>query len=115
MKYADGAGAQCSLAESDAGGVYTSGAQIGAVAASRCERCSGLLYWTELREWDGSRGQDSHGALQCILCGNVIDPVIVKNRQRTVASLRQSARSPSRRWRRILSESLSGAHGVERD
>ncbi len=115
MKCSEIVGAHCELAESDAGGVYTSRAQPGAVADSRCERCSGLLYWTELREWDGSRGQDSHGALQCILCGNIIDPVIVKNRQRTMASLREPARSPGRRWRRVLSESFIAAHAVERD
>lgn len=115
MKYSGVAGARCQLVEPDAGGVYRSSVQPGAVAASRCERCSGLLYWTELREWDGSRGQDSHGALQCILCGNIIDPVIVRNRQRTRASVRGPACSPGRRWRRILSESLIAAHGVERD
>jgi hypothetical protein len=74
----------------------------GEAAACRCERCSGLLYWTELREWDGSRGQDSHGALQCILCGNIIDPVIVKNRQR-VAFVQEAARPSGRRWRRTVS------------
>ena len=116
MKCTEIAGANGQLAECpEAGSVYQSCAPTGAVAASHCERCSGLLYWTELREWDGSRGQDSHGALQCILCGNVIDPVIVKNRQRAVASLREAVRSSSpRRWRRILSGSLVAANGVAR-
>lgn len=116
MKCSEVAGANGQLAECpDAESVYQSCAPPGAAAASHCERCSGLLYWTELREWDGSRGQDCQGALQCILCGNIIDPVIVKNRQRAVGSVREAVRSPSpRRWRRILSGSLVGAHGVER-
>lgn len=97
----------CQVTEgSGLGPVFSPCAQLGGVAASHCERCSGLLYWTELREWDGSRGQDCHGALQCILCGNVIDPVIVKNRERARNSVREAVRSSGRRWRRMLAESV---------
>jgi hypothetical protein len=89
---------------------------VGEAAACRCERCSGLLYWTELREWDGSRGQDSHGALQCILCGNIIDPVIVKNRQR-VAFVQEPVRPSGRRWRRTVSAAavLNGGEPMGRE
>ncbi len=73
-----------------------------------CERCRGLLYWTELREWDGSRGQDGCGALQCIGCGNIIDPVIVKNRRRVEAAAGVSGPVREPRWRR-----LSGRESAE--
>lgn len=100
MKFHDHEGANCQVAERpelDRG-----------AAAPHCERCSGLLYWTELREWDGSRGQGHHGALQCIICGNIIDPVIVKNRQRALISAQESATTPGRRWRRMLSAAVLG-------
>ncbi len=50
-------------------------------ASFHCGRCRGLMYRIELRDWGGSRGQDGCGALQCIACGDIIDPVIVKNRR----------------------------------
>lgn len=49
----------------------------------RCGRCCGLLCRIQLRDWGGSRGQDGCDALQCIACGDIIDPVIVKNRRRS--------------------------------
>ncbi len=51
-------------------------------ASFHCGRCRGLMYRIELRDWGGSRGQDGCHALQCIACGDIIDPVIVKNRWR---------------------------------
>ena len=50
-------------------------------ALIHCGRCHGLLYRIQLRDWGGSRGQDGCDALQCITCGDIIDPVIVKNRR----------------------------------
>jgi len=49
----------------------------------RCGRCCGLLCRIQLRDWGGSRGQDGCDALQCIACGDIIDPVIVINRRRS--------------------------------
>lgn len=49
-------------------------------ASFHCGRCRGLMYRIELRDWRGSKGQDGCDALQCIACGDIIDPVIVKNR-----------------------------------
>ena len=51
-------------------------------ASIHCERCHGLMYRILLRDWGGSRGQDGCDALQCIACGNIIDPVIMRNRRR---------------------------------
>lgn len=112
MKFHDHEGANCQVAERpevDRGDFpVSSWTGSDRAAAPHCERCSGLLYWTELREWDGSRGQGHHGALQCIICGNIIDPVIVKNRQRALISARESATTPGRRWRRMLSAAVLG-------
>jgi hypothetical protein len=83
-------------------GTPTNENELDITVVPHCERCQGLLYWTELREWDGSRGQDRHGALRCIICGNIIDPVIVGNRRRVRAIAEESARAHGRRWWRAL-------------
>lgn len=49
--------------------------------AVHCERCGGLLHRIQLQDWGGGRGQGSGDALQCIACGDIIDPVIVRNRR----------------------------------
>lgn len=51
-------------------------------ASIHCGRCHGLMYRILLRDWGGSRGQDGCDALQCIACGDIIDPVIMRNRRR---------------------------------
>lgn len=51
-------------------------------ASIHCGRCRGLMYRILLRDWGGSRGQDGCEALQCIACGDIIDPVIMRNRRR---------------------------------
>ena len=50
-------------------------------ASLHCERCCGLMYRIQLRDWGGSRGPDGCDALQCIACGDIIDSVIEKNRR----------------------------------
>lgn len=46
-----------------------------------CGRCRGLMYRIQLRDWGGGRGQDGCDALQCVVCGDIIDQVIARNRQ----------------------------------
>jgi hypothetical protein len=46
-----------------------------------CGRCRGLMYRIQLRDWGGTRAQDSCDALQCIACGDIIDQVIARNRR----------------------------------
>lgn len=55
--------------------------RVDRAASFHCGRCGGLMYRILLRDWGGSRGQDGCDALQCIACGDIIDPVIVKNRR----------------------------------
>ncbi len=48
--------------------------------AVRCQRCQGLMCPIELRDWTGSSGQEASRALRCILCGDIVDDIIVSNR-----------------------------------
>lgn len=50
-------------------------------AAEHCGRCRGLMYRIQLRDWGGGRGQDGCDALQCMVCGDIIDQVIARNRR----------------------------------
>ncbi len=47
-----------------------------------CTRCRGLMTREELRDWGGGKGNDWSSAFRCIPCGDIIDPVILKNRAR---------------------------------
>ena len=67
-------------------------------ASIHCGRCHGLMYRIQLRDWGGSRGQDGCDALQCIACGDIIDPIIVKHRRGSEQSpiVRRKTRDGSR-------------------
>jgi hypothetical protein len=73
-------------------------------ASFHCGRCRGLMYRIELRDWGGSKGQDGCDALQCIACGDIIDPVIVKNRRCSEQSPR--VRRKTRECRRRVATAL---------
>jgi hypothetical protein len=45
-----------------------------------CQRCHGLMYATELKDWHGGVGQDHCPAFRCIACGEIVDPLILLNR-----------------------------------
>lgn len=49
-----------------------------------CPRCQGLMCPAELRDWEGSSTQDCFHALRCILCGEIVDLLILSNRRRTI-------------------------------
>lgn len=66
-----------------------------------CQRCKGLMYQMELRD---SKGFDRLTALVCIICGEIIDPMIAVNRTRNVAAeMRLPKRAPRRRnyWKKF--------------
>ena len=48
-----------------------------------CSRCQGLMWPVELRDWAGGRGHDCSNAWRCVMCGEIVDPVIRSNRMRT--------------------------------
>ncbi len=59
-----------------------------------CQRCNGLMYSMELRD---SKGFGRLVAYVCVLCGEMVDPVIAINRTRDV---RQEMALPRRAPRR---------------
>lgn len=57
-----------------------------------CPRCHGLMVTITLVDEEGSAGCVSSG-WQCLLCGEVIDSVIVANREGPREPMRNRARS----------------------
>ena len=49
-----------------------------------CSRCSGLMHAEEFRDWHSGMGMDQFRALRCLVCGEIVDPVIVQNRRNAV-------------------------------
>jgi len=47
----------------------------------KCQRCNGLMYRMELRD---SNGFGRLKACICVLCGEIVDPIIAINRTRDV-------------------------------
>ncbi len=47
----------------------------------RCVRCGGLLLPTYYQDIHDDTGQIDFLALRCAVCGEVVDPVILKNRK----------------------------------
>lgn len=86
------------------------GAELGVLrlvarsATVRCGRCRGLMYRIQLRDWGGGRGQDGCDALQCVVCGDIIDQVIARNRQCSgqATAVRQKTREGRSRFAMTL-------------
>lgn len=57
------------------------------ITADRCPRCGGLMVAEPCQDLlDGSSGSLDFGAWRCVQCGEIIDSVILQNRQRQPAS-----------------------------
>ncbi len=72
-----------------------------------CKRCNGLMYKMELRESNGFERLD---ACVCLICGEMIDPLITVNRQRDPSSevlLPTSIPRHSKYWRKLKPSSKS--------
>ncbi len=60
-----------------------------------CNRCNGLMYRMEIKD---SKGFGCLRADVCVLCGEMLDPVIAVNRARnTGREFRRPKRAPRRR------------------
>lgn len=46
----------------------------------RCPRCRGLMVREHLADWFRDGGYSSVPGWRCLCCGNIQDPVILKNR-----------------------------------
>lgn len=62
-----------------------------------CSRCQGLLCFSELRDEAGVLITEGAPAFRCILCGELIDSVILMNRARTAAESKLCRRAVFRR------------------
>ena len=49
-----------------------------------CSRCRGLMRAEEFRDWACGMGTDRFCALRCLVCGEIVDPVILQNRRNAV-------------------------------
>ena len=54
---------------------------------TRCMRCGGLLLPTYYQDIHDDTGEIDFLALRCAVCGEVIDPVILKNRRAPAPNL----------------------------
>jgi hypothetical protein len=66
-----------------------------------CSRCHGLMYRMELRD---NRGFERLKVSMCVLCGEIMDPVIAFNRMRNVAEqvpLPKHVPRHSKYWRKL--------------
>ena len=50
----------------------------------RCERCNGLMVGEEICDLQGTNGDLCVDSFRCLLCGNVVDTMILENRQRSI-------------------------------
>ena len=72
-----------------------------------CERCRGLLVPDSCMDLLDDQGLQSVWTFRCVQCGNLIDPVIDRNRQTLCESL--GRRKPTRRFRGLHNLSVDVA------
>ena len=49
----------------------------------RCERCNGLMVGERICDMNGTGGDLCVDGYRCLLCGNLVDTVILENRRRS--------------------------------
>lgn len=69
--------------------------------AMRCQRCQGFMCPIELRDWTGLSGQDVSRALRCLLCGDIVDEIIVSNRIKSEGGCPDGRKGRPRRVDRV--------------
>jgi hypothetical protein len=67
-----------------------------------CSRCRGLMHAEEFRDWQCGIGMDRFRALRCLVCGEIVDSVIVQNRLNTPQGKILSCRRRVRRRATVL-------------
>ena len=61
-----------------------------------CPRCDGLMCVFDLQDWISSGGQDSIQAYRCILCGEIMDSVIIGHREKSLKGPMRPKRTRAR-------------------
>ena len=62
--------------------IETRGSGVPDPASNRCHRCGGFMVGEFCIDVFNSAGELDVMALRCVLCGDVVDPVILQNRKR---------------------------------
>lgn len=62
----------------------------------RCDRCQGLMYPVLLHDRDSGIGQDNCRALRCLVCGEIVDELIMRNRLQALLRRQEATRSRAR-------------------
>ena len=52
-----------------------------------CRRCSGLMVADRFTDLLDETGQITFGGWRCVSCGEIVDPVILSNRQRRATAV----------------------------
>jgi hypothetical protein len=61
-----------------------------------CDRCQGLMCPVLLHDRDSGIGQDNCRALRCLVCGEIIDELILRNRLKALLRRHGPTRSRAR-------------------
>lgn len=57
----------------------------------QCPRCRSIMFQETYDGLEGTSGQQIQ-AMHCVMCGNIVDPVILRHRQQTISPMRDRAR-----------------------
>ena len=72
---------------------------VNTAEGSRCQRCGGFLVPNHCLDLESSWGDRWCTTLRCVQCGELIDPLLLRNRRRSLARLaraREGAAQPHR-------------------
>jgi len=61
----------------------------------RCPRCKGLMVRERFQDIGDDTGQIYFEGLRCLVCGEILDPVIVANRKQPVTPRRRRRLLPT--------------------
>jgi hypothetical protein len=61
-----------------------------------CDRCQGLMCPVLLHDRDSGIGQDNCRAWRCLVCGEIVDELIMRNRLQALMRKRDATRSRAR-------------------
>lgn len=62
-------------------------------ATSQCQRCGGFLVSYHCLDLENSWGDRWCQTLRCVQCGELVDPIILQNRRRSLSRRRPSRAS----------------------
>jgi hypothetical protein len=72
-----------------------------------CGRCQGLMCPVELRDFGSGMCEDRSFALRCLMCGEIVDPIILHNRTQAAGGFRRPLRSRRRHLPAVSLELLA--------